>query len=319
MEVPVEASAFAPGHVTGIFRPAAGGRDPRSVGSIGAGVVLSLGAHASVRWLTTAPRRVRVVGDGFAPLPITEDAVRRLVAGHPGRFEVRLHHELPIGQGFGMSAAGTLAASLAVAHLVGATRARAVEIAHLAELFGGGGLGGVAAILGGGLEVRDRPGIPPFGRVRHLGAPGSIWLGVVGPPTPSPALLRDPAFRRRVERSARLLDPLLASPSFARFFRASERFADALGFGSAGLRATLRGLRSRGAWAAPAMFGESFFAVAREATARERMATWLRARGIPAIEVRPARTGARRTRSATGPSLRRVRKDFRGGRARRRP
>ncbi len=292
------ARAFAPGHVTGVFAPAAGTRDPRSRGSIGAGVVLELGAWASASWRAGPARRVRVTAGPRAPLPISTDVARRLLGSRRGTLTVRLHHDLPVGQGFGMSAAGATATALAVAAVLGRPRRKAIEVAHLSDLFGGGGLGGVAAILGGGFEFRWRPGIPPFGAVDRRAWTSPIFVGVVGDPIPSPRLLRDPRFLMRVRESGPRVDALLAHPDPERFLRASERFTDRIGVASLRLDRVLRLLRADGAWAFQAMFGESFLAAPRTPAARDRIVDRIRRLRLPAVELRVARRGARSLGSA---------------------
>ncbi len=253
------------------------------------------------------------------PLPITEDAARRIGMRTRGHLLIRVRHELPVGQGFGMSAAGTLAASLATASLLGQPRQRAIEAAHLAELEGRGGLGGVAAILGGGLELRSRPGIPPWGRIRHLPLRATVWVGVVGPRIDTPDVLSNVRSLARILRAARPLDSLLAHPSLDAFGRESERFTDAAGLASPRLRRLLRALRGRDTWAAQAMFGTSFFVLARSPGARGRIAQVVEDHKVRAVEVPLARGGARPLPEADWTAVSPRRKDFRGGRARRAP
>ncbi len=288
------ASAFAPAHVTGIFRPASRGRDPRERGSLGAGIVLELGVRATAELRPSdRPRRI-VTSDLGRPLPISEDVARRLFSDRIGTLRVRLTHELPVGQGFGMSAAGAAATALAVAPLVGASRARAFEIAHLADLFGGGGLGGVAAIAGGGgLEFRERPGVPPWGRVRHRALEGTVLVGVVGRPIPSPRVLTSASALRRIDRASGALDGLLRRPTSTGFFAASETFTDRAGLSPPSLTRLLRALRRRDAWAAQAMFGRTFFARPRSAGARTAVLDVLRRAGVPTLEVGASSGGAR--------------------------
>ncbi len=261
MEATRAAWATAPGHVTGIFLPATGSRDPRGRGSLGGGIVLDAGARAVARWRPSARRRLRVVDDSGHPLPISREVAERLRGSRPGSLEVLLTHELPIGQGFGMSAAGALATALAVARLFGIERSRAIETAHLADLFGGGGLGGVAAILGGGLEFRTRPGIPPWGQIVHRPWPGPIWIGWMGRPMPSPRALADRSLRRRIERAGRQLPALLQDPEPARLFEASERFTDRLGLAGGTLAPRIARMRKAGAWTLQTMFGHGWLAV----------------------------------------------------------
>ncbi len=295
MSVPraVRAEAFAPGHVTGVFAPAVVARDPRGRGSTGAGVVLELGALATAEFRPGAPNAVRIVSDVRAPLPISMDVARRLRPRARGTLTVRLRHELPIGQGFGMSAAGALATALAVTALTGASRTGAVRAAHLADLFGEGGLGGVAAIAGGGgVEFRVRGGIPPWGRVVRRDLPGRLLVGVVGGPLPSPRLLRNPRFLARVRDASAALPSLLEAPDVVGFFDASERFTDRLGLASPVVRRVLRGLRRRGWWAAQAMFGRSFFARPKLAAGPRDDLRWLSRGGFRVVGLSAAATGA---------------------------
>jgi len=287
------AAAYAPGHVTGVFVPQASARDPRARGSIGAGLVLGAGVTAVAEWRPADRRSATVRGPRNEPLPISTEVAHRLLHRYPGALRVDLRHDLPIGQGFGMSAAGALATALAVGSLVGARRTRAVEIAHLADLFGGGGLGGVAAILGGGFEVRVRPGIPPFGRTVRRACRSPVLVGVVDGPVPSPDILGNPRWLARIRRSARGLEELQRSPTLDRFWKASEEFTDRVGLARPRLRDVIDGLRRRGARAAQAMFGGCFFAELPGGPRRAEVLDWLRQRRIAAVELPVDLRGAR--------------------------
>ena len=288
------ASAFAPAHVTGLFVPDLRSSDPRGRGSRGAGLVLELGATAAAEVTPGIRARLRVVDTGGTRLPITEEAARHLVPRGAGAVTVRVRHDLPVGQGFGMSAAGTLAASLALARTLSLPEQQALEAAHLADLLGGGGLGGVPAILGGGLEVRRVAGVPPWGDVVHRPVRRRLLVGVVGRPELSPPLLGRSRFLRRVVFAAgRDLDQLGTRPTLGSFFTASERFTDRLGLALPPLREVLRGLRERGARAAQAMFGQSFFALAPTERVRSSVLEYLAAERVRAVEVETASRGAR--------------------------
>jgi pantoate kinase len=286
--------AFAPGHLTGIFSPALAARDPRARGSVGAGLVLEAGVLARAEWRPARRPSLRLRSDAERPLPISEEVARRLLTRRPGALQVTLDHELPIGQGFGMSAAGALATALAVATVTGSSRRHTIEVAHLADLYGGGGLGGVSAILAGGLEVRERPGIPPLGSVKHHPVRGTVFIGVLGEAMPSPELLGDPRFLARVERAAMPgLERLHRQASLGRFLEEAERFTDSIQLGPRSVLRQIHGLRTESTRVAQTMFGRSLFAVAETPKARTQLVRRLTRLGIRSAEIPVARRGAR--------------------------
>ncbi len=294
------AVAFAPAHVTGIVRPETGARDPRARGSRGIGIVLALGVTADATWSPGDRSLLSVRGEDGRRLRISEEVARRLRGSARGTLRVRLRHDVPIGQGFGTSAAGALATALAVAHLLRRPRARAIEIAHLADLYGGGGLGGVAAILGAGLEARTRPGLPPHGSVVRRRASGRVLVGVVGPPVPTSRLLGSARTLARLRREAARLLTLRGPPDLLELVRRSGRFTDRVGLASPRLRATLARLRASGLVAAQAMFGESFVAVAEREAAWAAGTRWLRSARICFFETTVGGRGAHVARLGPG-------------------
>jgi pantoate kinase len=249
---------------------------------------------AEVEWRPAERPGILLSSDVGGSLPISEEVARRLVGGRSGILNVRLRHDLPVGQGFGTSAAGALATALAVAEVLRRPRSKAIEVAHLADLFGRGGLGGVAAILGGGLEVRTRAGLPPLGRVVHRSYTDSIFVGVVGSPILSPRALANPAILHRIEEVGREIDDLARHPDSHRFWGASERFTDRVPLAPPRVRTVLRALRRRGARAAQAMFGSSFFAALPRGDRRRELLRWASRRGLRAVELNAAHRGARR-------------------------
>jgi len=287
------AIAFAPGHVTGAFAPCTDGRDPRGRGSIGIGLVLDEGVVAEAEWLPSPRTSVAVTSRPSLDAAISTEVARRLVAGHRGRVRVRLTHRLPVGQGFGMSAAGALATALSVGAVLRVPRGRQIETAHLADLFGGGGLGGVASILGGGLERRLRPGIPPFGRIVRRRTRAPVVVAVLGRPLPSPSILSDSRRLRRLASAWDGLDDPGTPPTLERFWAASEQFSDRLGWAPPEVRHGIRAIRRRGGRAAQAMFGRSLFASLPEEPRRTELLDWMRRTGIRAAELGVAQGGAR--------------------------
>ncbi len=195
------ATAFAPGHVSGLFAVHDEAADPLAKGSRGAGWSVDAGATATVRRAERAS--VRVAGQP-TDLPVTEAALGRLAPGVP--LAVDLAFGLPIGQGFGMSAAGTLAACLAAASELGLEPEAALAATHAAEVASGTGLGDAIGSWNGSGEVRIKPGIPPHGWAMRIDPPAGVRMLylVAGPGIATPRIIRDADWK---ERTRELADP----------------------------------------------------------------------------------------------------------------
>jgi len=128
----LESSAFCPGHVTAFFEPV-DHPDPFKRGSRGAGLCLSLGVKTRVKARLGRKQNVRVyLNRQEVPAPTTKLAVERAIGGAAFEVIVQSEVQLPISQGFGMSAAGALSAALAVNEALdlGMSHTRVVAIAH---------------------------------------------------------------------------------------------------------------------------------------------------------------------------------------------
>ena len=193
----MSARAFAPAHVTGLFAVHDAAEDPLLKGSRGAGWSLQRGAYAEVD--EAARTVVRVDGEPDAA-PVTQDALARLAPD--ASFEVGLLHELPGGQGFGMSAAGTLAACLAATSVLGLEPEAALQATHAAEVLNGTGLGDAVGSWFGNGELRVKPGCPPNGWAMRIEAPDDarFLFCVLDDPLPTNAVIRNDAWRERTRR-----------------------------------------------------------------------------------------------------------------------
>ncbi|MFO8133106.1 MAG: sugar kinase [Thermoplasmatota archaeon] len=245
-------TAFAPGHVTGFFEicPA---DDPMLAGSRGAGICLSRGAMATVERQNA---KTTVSVDGVPGGPVTRDAIQRLTDRHIAA-EITL--QLPQSQGFGMSAAGTLAAAIAVAELCGLPREMAVRAAHVAEVRHATGLGDVVPAALGGIEIRETPGAA--GAIRHIGGGDQVVVATVGPPMETSWVLHDAERAAMITRvGRRCMEKLLAEPSLERLFALSRRFARETGLLPAEVGRVLAAVEPHGR-AAMCMLGNAVFAM----------------------------------------------------------
>ena len=170
---------------------------------------------------------------------------------------------------------------------------RTLEVAHLADLFGRGGLGGVAAVLGGGLELRERAGIPPWGYVRHRQWSGRVFVSVLGRPIPSPGRLGDAEYLARVARAAvPSIAALRRSFTPRTLFAEAERFGDAVGGTPRTITEALGVLRGGGVRAAQTLFGNSLYAMAETPASEPALLAKFETLGASALALRSSPHGA---------------------------
>ncbi len=257
----MEAEAFSPGHVTGFFQIHYA-KDPLSTGSRGAGMCLSLGAKSIVKIEKSQANKIRVTIDGEeSRAPVTRDAIRHLLGNERMSVDASTRNELPMAQGFGMSAAGALSASLALARLLGRDDHEAFEAAHLAEVKNRTGLGDVAAIWKAGVTVRKRPGLPPAGEVVQIDGRPEVVLAVLGKKVLTKTVLKNEAKRRAIDRcGGAKVDLLLKDPTLSKLMELSTEFAFETGLAQKRVRDAVNAASKLG-MASMSMLGNSVFAV----------------------------------------------------------
>lgn len=242
---PARAAAFSPGHVTGFFEIHDEAQELERRGSRGAGFAL---AHGAVSYVEVAPAdsmEIRIALDKEEQdAPVSREAVTLLLReavrdgrvplnkdapkGQRARIRVAVHTDLqlPVSQGFGMSAAGALSAALALAKCLRMGRSDAVRAAHVADASQRGGLGDVVGAAQGGFEIRTAAGLPPFGALRSFVGYGDAVLCVVGAPLTTKSVLTDPARRAAINAAgARCVDEMAKTPTLDQFLALSQRFA----------------------------------------------------------------------------------------------
>lgn len=262
-------TAFSPGHITCFFAPSGPSEgNALSRGSVGAGIRTSLGATVEICERSGSGHRI--VMDGVsASASVTEKLLERMA---PGRgFEVFIENQLPCSEGFGMSAAGAIAAALCLSEIVGTSEQQAYEQAHLAEINGGGGLGDVSAISC--LEhqpVRIRPGIPPYGEVIGTGVEfRSLSFVVLGPKMHTGQTLGNPEVFSKISEYGKIgLNEYLEDPSEDALFGISNRFSSVCGLESDEVKNAIHRLNENGFRSAMCMLGNSIFTDAPPEEAR---------------------------------------------------
>lgn len=257
----MKAKAFSPGHVTGFFEICMAD-DLLSAGSRGAGMCISLGATSEIVMVPATKQSIKVTINGkSSKAEVTKRAIRHLIGEKGYRVEVTTELELPVSQGFGMSAAGSLSAAMAAAILLGKERQEAYEAAHKAEIESGCGLGDVAAIHRGGITLRRRPGLPPAGEVIRIKGEPEVVLGIVGRRLLTKEILKDEHKRREInDKGGYLVDSVVKQPTLEKIMTNSRIFALETGLATKKIRRAIDTASMHGQ-ASMSMLGSSVFAV----------------------------------------------------------
>lgn len=254
-------AAFCPGHITGFFEICRSDK-LLSTGSRGAGFCLTLGATSLVNTADSARQSIHVSINGReSDAGVTKHALRYLAEREGLGISVSTTLDLPVSQGFGMSAAGCLSASLALADILGKSRQKAFEAAHIAEVERGGGLGDVSALHRGGVTVRKKAGLPPTGKVLRIDGEPEVVLCVVGRRILTKGVLTNPAKARAINATgSRKVDELLKKPSIYRLMELSAQFTQESGLASRRILDVMSAASKLG-MASMSMLGSSVFAV----------------------------------------------------------
>jgi pantoate kinase len=255
------ALARSPGHISGYFCRCAG-PGPATTGSVGGGIVIAEGV--TVEAVRADAPRVRVVvsssngrvnvADGSPPV---EYLMERL--GAPATLTTRC--TLPIGAGFGLSAAALLASAAALSALHGLelSRDEIAAAAHEAEVRFRTGLGDVAAAQGGGVVVRRGPGVGA--EILRFFSDDPIAAVSFGP-IPTPGVLDSEDAMDRVRAAFPVEEPR----NLAELMCASRAFTGGSGLMTPRVRAVLAACDDAGVPASMTMLGNGVFAVGPGAT-----------------------------------------------------
>jgi pantoate kinase len=267
-----EATAFAPGHLTGLFQIRDESPDPLRKGARGSGVSLDLGVYTrvAVEPSDVHSHVISINGRRTDAAFVSENVlgkIRPLLAG-PLRVTVEVALEAPLGAGFGSSGGGALSLALALneAAGVGLSRVEAAQVAHVAEIECGTGLGSVFAALSGGFGVLLKPGAPGVGEaVRYPDTKGLRVVYLYFAPIPTKEALSNPDLRRRInELGGRSVDELGRELTPARFMEFSRRFSEHVGLITPRMRRTMDAVARAGFTSTMAMFGEVIFSLVDE-------------------------------------------------------
>ncbi len=213
-------SVFVPGHITGFFT-IKNHEIKLKNGSCGAGFLLSRGVKTTISPSDTLALDVNqgdsiIIDEVLSILEIDTD------------FKITQDIQLPIGAGFGTSAASALSLTLALNEFLelGYSMELCGQIAHMAEVNLSGGLGDVIAQTGRGLVLRTKPGAPGIGEIKSFDSEEIYigWKTFGGIETAS--IIKDPSHRQVIsEAGLKYLELFEDEPTLENFLTFSNRFS----------------------------------------------------------------------------------------------
>lgn len=259
----MKSTAFAPGHISGFFEPVYN-QDISRTGSRGAGINISLGAISEVFAENSTTQNFEIyINNKKSNAPVINLALRHLVGQNPIHVNVKTSLDLPVGQGFGMSAASSLSATIALSKILGIAKNDAMKASHYAEVQLKTGLGDVMASCFGGIEIRKSAGLPPWGIIEHIPGKYELVLCVIGKKLDTNKILQDPI------KNASIIDygkyctkKLLESPSIENLFSLSQTFTTKTGLADKRVLEAIK-IANQYGMASMCMLGNSVFAMGK--------------------------------------------------------
>ncbi len=205
-----------PLHITGFWAPVYK-RNPVETGSIGAGLNIQAYFDAVVEpgdcSLVLNQRRVNV--------PVLDHVCRLLGE----KVKVYASTPLPLGAGYGLSAAIALTAAVGIAFIRGTSSIEeAIWAAHKAEVLELTGLGDVIAMYYGGFEARVEPGPPGIGFLVKLPYDPGLKIVTAALGTMDTRVMLKTYPYSLYQRAREYLKLLIENPSLELFLDLAGRF-----------------------------------------------------------------------------------------------
>jgi pantoate kinase len=212
--------------------------DPLFIGARGGGFALKRGVRARVLIRKSSKTRVSIrINSKLAPeAKTTLWAIDHLMQENKTTLDVKvnLRVNVPIGAGYGTSAAGTAASCLALADAAHfpVTFNEIGRLTHVAEVVNQTGLGTASAIVVGGFVLVTEPGAPGIGIVDRLPFPtGNSIVCACLDATPTENVLSQANIANRVNPAGRsAIEAITRNPRLTTFLSEARTFSIRSGF-----------------------------------------------------------------------------------------
>lgn len=251
---------FAPGHITGFFEIHKH-EDHQKRGSSGCGLVLNQGIEAKVQVMDSTDR-TRVFLNGSSVEAETINMTAEMLTDLPVIVDITAN--IPVGCGFGASGAGALSVAYALnqALSLNYTSNHLADIAHLAEVKTGCGLGDVTAQLYNGTVIRKKPGKPSNCGVDFIPSGSFTVLSTVLGTVSTKSVIEDKQMVDKINSAGRkALSSVLDYPTIDNFMIQAKKFTIKTGLLKDRAKDVIEAVEASGGKASQAMLGDTVFAI----------------------------------------------------------
>ena len=262
------ARAFAPAHITGFFQ-IHDHNEPMKKGSTGCGLVLDGGVYTTV----TTGNNVEITEIFLNGEKVSGDTSKSVIESMTELpVKVESISDIPIGSGFGASGAGALGTAYALNHALSMeyTSMQLNDIAHIAEVKNGSGLGDVAGQAHGGILVRKTPGAPSIALTDQIPTREREVCCVVLGKLSTGSVLGNKDMVKNINAAGKeAMKKLLEKPTASNFMFCSREFTMKTGLAGDKVMEIIETAEASGVIASQAMLGNAVFSIPSVTCAQE--------------------------------------------------